>query len=116
MSRTTLAAAILFAGAVACTPSMLEPLPLDIELQASRTTAAPGDTVLFVADAQGGNLVGLQIDYGDTNSDLFSTAGARTARVTFRHAYLERGTFTVRVTVTDAAAGIKEATTEVRVN
>jgi len=116
MLRTTLAAAILLAGAIVCTPSALEPLPLDIELQASRTTAAPGDTVLFVADAQGGSLVGLQIDYGDTNSDLFSAAGARTARVTFRHAYQQPGTFTVRVIVTDATAGQKEATTEVRVN
>ena len=72
--------------------------------------------MLFVADAQGGSLVGLQIDYGDTNSDLFSAAGARTARVTFRHAYQQVGTFTVRVIVTDASAGQKEATTEVRVN
>ncbi len=116
MSRTTIAAALLLAGAIGCSASTLEPLPLDVDIQASRTTAAPGDTVVFVANAQGGNLIGLQIDYGDTNSDVFGAAGARTARVTFRHAYQARATYTVRVIVTDASAGQKEATTEVRVN
>jgi hypothetical protein len=58
----------------------------------------------------------VQIDYGDTNSDLFSASGARTARVTFRHAYEQRATYVVRVIVTDATLGQKEATIEVRVN
>jgi hypothetical protein len=108
--------AFLLAGAVACTTEPLEPLPLDITVAASRATAAPGDTVTFVADAQGGNLVGVQIDYGDTGADQFSTSGARTARVTFKHVYQQPATYTVRVVVTDASAGQKEASVEVRVN
>lgn len=107
---------LLVAGVFACSPSSLEPLPLDVTIQASRATAAPGDTVTFVADAQGGTLLGLQVDYGDNNTDQYSTGGARTAKVTFRHAYQQRGTYTVRVVVTDAAAGQKEASVEVSVN
>jgi hypothetical protein len=95
---------------------MLEPNPLDIGIEASPTTAVVGDTVTFVASAQGGVLVGVEIDYGDSSVDQFGTSGARTARVTFRHAYTQSGTYTVKAVVTDAAAGQKQATIEVRVN
>ena len=78
-------------------------------------TAAPGDTISFVATAQGGNLIGVETDYGDSTADQYATGGARNAKVTFRHAYEARGTFTVRVTVTDGVAGQKSATVEVRV-
>ena len=43
-----------FALAAAACQSSLEPLPLEISVAASRTTAAPGDTVVFVATMQGG--------------------------------------------------------------
>jgi hypothetical protein len=115
MSRT-LVGALLLAGAMSCSVDPIEPLPLDLTIEANRTTAAPGDTVTFVADAQGGSLIGIEINYGDDSSDLFSTAGARTAHVTFRHAYQQPATYTVRVIVTDASAGQKEATVEIRVN
>jgi hypothetical protein len=85
-------------------------------MEASRLTAAPGDTITFVANAQGGSLLGLEIDYGDNSNDTFSTSGARTARVTFRHAYQDRASYVVRVVVTDALAGQKETSLEVRVN
>jgi PKD domain-containing protein len=108
--------AILLVGVVACAGSMLEPLPLDVNIEASRATAAPGDTIIFVVNAQGGSLFGVEVSYGDSVAEQFGTGGARTARVTFRHAYLLRGTYQVRAVVTDAIAGQKEATTEVRVN
>jgi plastocyanin len=104
------------AGVVACSPSQLEPLPLEVTVAASRTTAAPGDTIAFIVTAQGGNLFGLEINFGDGGTDQFGTGGARTARHTFRHAYLQRGTYLVQVRATDALAGPKEATVEVRVN
>jgi hypothetical protein len=109
-----LAAAIALAGA--CTQSSLDALPLEITVAASRTTAAPGDTILFVATIQGGSLLGLDVDYGDNTADQYGTSGARTGKVTFRHAYTARGTFTTKITVTDAAAGQKNASVEVRVN
>ncbi|MGQ0641782.1 MAG: PKD domain-containing protein [Gemmatimonadaceae bacterium] len=107
--------AFLLVGVIACSTKPLEPLPLEITIAANRTTAAPGDTITFVTDAQGGSLVGVEIDYGDTATDAFATGGARTARVTFRHAFQQRANYTVRVVVTDALAGQKEASVEVRV-
>jgi hypothetical protein len=105
-----------FALAAACSQSSLEALPLEITVAASRTTAAPGDTILFVATVQGGSLLGLDVDYGDSTVDQYGTAGARTGKVTFRHAYTVRGTFTTKITVTDAFAGQKNASVEIRVN
>ena len=114
-------AAIVFTIAVAsaalgCTESTLAPLPLDITVTASRTTAAPGDTILFVATIQGGSLLGLDADYGDSSVDQYGTAGARTGKVTFRHAYAARGTFTTKITLTDATLGQKTASIDVHVN
>jgi len=100
----------------ACTQSTLAPLPLDISVAASRATAAPGDTVVFVATVQGGSLLGLDADYGDQTVDQYGTAGARTGKVSFRHAYSARGTFTVKITVTDATAGQRAASVQVIVN
>ncbi len=116
MSRNALSCLAIVIGLAACSPSTLEPLPLDIGVEASRTTAVLGDSITFVVSAQGGILVGVEIAYGDTTTEQFGTSGARTARVTFRHAYQQRGTFTVRAVVTDAVAGQKEATTEIRIN
>jgi hypothetical protein len=87
----------------------LEPLPLTIGIEASQTTAAPGDAINFLVSAQGGDLVGIETDYGDGSAEQYATGGARTARVTFRHAYSGAGTYEVRATVTDARAGSKVA-------
>ena len=109
---------LLIAGlalAAACQASSLEALPLQISVTASRTTAAPGDTIVFIATIQGGSLLGLDADYGDSTTEQFGTAGARTGKVTFRHAYSARGTFTTKITVTDASAGQKNASVQVRV-
>ena len=75
-----------------------------------------GAQVTFTVSAAGNNLVGVVMEYGDAGTDLYATGGARTARVTFRHAYDSAGTFTVRAIVTDATAGESEATTSIVVN
>lgn len=116
MTRNSLSRLAILIGLAACAPSTLEPKPLDVGVEADRTTVATGDTLNFVVTAQGGALVGVEIDYGDNNLDQFGTGGAHTARVTFRHAYSQTGTYTVKAVVTDAAAGQKQATIEVRVN
>jgi hypothetical protein len=100
----------------ACGDYKLEPLPLQIGLEASRLTSAPGDTINFLAIAQGGSLLNVTIDFGDGTNDLFSTGGARTARITFKHAFDSTGTFQVEATVIDAAAGAKTATIQVAIN
>jgi hypothetical protein len=94
----------------------IEPLELQVAVEANRATAATGDTITFAVDAQGGGLVGVRIEYGDTAGDLFVTSGARTAHITFRHAYSATGTFTVTATVTDSnPEAEKSATMVVRV-
>jgi hypothetical protein len=113
--RRTLVRSFLLLALAACGDGTLDPLPLLISVHASPTTAAPGDAVTFVVTAQGGNLLGVEIDYGDTNTDLRGAGGARTARVTFTHAYSATGTYQVRARVTDAIGGDKDATVEVRV-
>ena len=100
---------------VACGESTLEPLPLDIKIETSRTTAAPGDTINFVVVTQGGVLLGIDIDYADGSGDQYGTGGARTARVSFRHAYTGRGIYHVNATVTDGTAGQKKAAVDIHI-
>ena len=96
--------------------AVISPGDVSISLSASSSTAHPGDTVSFVVNAAGNNLFGVAIEYGDSNTDLYSTGGALSARVTFKHVYESTGTFTVRAIVTDAIAGEKEASTSIVVN
>jgi hypothetical protein len=106
---------VLLSGLVACGDASLDPLPLQISIQAGRVTAAPHDPISFVVTAQGGNLLGVAIDYGDNTTEQYGAGGARTARVTFSHVYSAAGTYEVRARVTDAIAGDKDATVEIRV-
>ena len=114
MRRALLTSMLVIAGA--CGESTLDPLPLVVTVSPSKSVATPRDTITFRVSAQGGNLIGLQIDYADSNSDQFGTSGARTAEITFHHAYTTAGTYQVTVTVTDGLAGQKRASTEIRVN
>src|SRR5206468_3374572 len=115
MSR--LLVALTLAGMLAaCGDATLEPLPLDVALVANPLTAVAGDTISFSVTAQGGSLFGVEMDYGDGVVEPYGTSGARTARVTFRHAFKLKGTYTVSVTATDASAGQKKANLDVRVN
>jgi hypothetical protein len=106
---------VLLLAAAACHGSTLEPLPLDIRMTANRSTAAPGDTVSFVITAQGGSLVGVDVEFGDGADTTFATSGARTAQLTFRHAFASLGVFTVNATIVDAFAGEKSTTSVINV-
>ncbi|MBV6522506.1 MAG: hypothetical protein MNPFHGCM_02654 [Gemmatimonadaceae bacterium] len=117
MTSWRLAILLAVSGLMACDKSTVEPVAsLTIDLSASTEIAAPGDTISLVAAAKGPNLVGLEIDFGDTTSEIYPTHGASQARVTFRHAYTARGTFTVRVVVTDGTADQKDDSVDIRVN
>jgi len=114
--RRRLLGALGLVGVVAgCARTSLEALPLSVSVEASKALAAPGDTIIFVATAQGGSLFGLELDYADGTGDQYPTSGARTARVSFHHAYAVRGVYEVRATVTDAVDGQKNASVEIRV-
>lgn len=106
---------LVLIGFAACDDATLDPLPLDVRIEASRATAAPGDTIGFVVSAQGASLVGVAMVFGDGNGDQLATGGARTAQVTFPHAYSAAGVYEASATVTDAVAGDKSASVEVRV-
>jgi hypothetical protein len=106
---------MLLAGLAACGDATLDPLPLDIRIQASSVMTFPETPISFVVTAQGGELLGVTVDYGDGATDQYGAGGARTARVTFHHSYAAAGTYQVRATVTDAVAGEREAGVEVRV-
>jgi hypothetical protein len=112
--RRILLAAILM-GVAACADASITPLPLQISVQASKTTVAAGESIDLIVTAQGGNLFGVEVDYGDTSLDQYGTSGARTAQVTFRHAFTTRGTYDVKATVTDAVAGQKQTTIRITV-
>ncbi len=99
-----------------CSAETLGPQPLSISIEASRISAAPGDSISFQVTARGGQLVGIAADYGDGSEDQMGTSGARTARVTFRHAFEAPGTYLVLATVTDALAGPKDASVSVRID
>ena len=113
--RRFLLTSILVVASAAC-ESTLDPLPLTVTVSPSKSVTTPRDTITFRVTAQGGSLVGLQIDYADSSSDQFGTSGARTADIAFHHAYTTAGTYQVTVTVTDGFAGQKKASTEIRVN
>jgi len=113
MKRLLVAGAAILSSA--CGPATLENLPLQISVEAAPATAAVGDTVYFIATVQGNSLLGLNVDFGDGAADSYGTAGARTGRVTFRHPFVSRGTYTVKITVTDGDAAQKAASVDVQI-
>jgi hypothetical protein len=99
----------------ACDPYETEPLPLDITVSAERTQAAPGDSILFEINAQGGSLLGIDLVWGDGQTRAIQTVGAQTANVRQRHAYAQPGVYDMSASVSDAEAGSKTATLSIRI-
>jgi hypothetical protein len=93
--------ALLLATGVACGPSSLEPLPLDGSLTASPNPADAGEEVQFTVNAQGTQLLSLELDYGDGDDDLQSVVGSRTARWTQPHAFDAPGQYTVTARINE---------------
>jgi plastocyanin len=113
--RRLLVGMVMLCAQLACGDGALPPLPLAITITPSKTTAAAGESVTFVVNAQGGNLFGIEIDYGDSVTEQLNTAGARTARHTFQHAFGTAGTYEVEAMVTDGSAGTMAAAVVVTV-
>ena len=106
----------LAATTVACRPPTSSEIGISIFMEANPTVVQVGDTVTFIVNISANNLFGVVIAYGDSVSDQYSTGGASTARVTFKHAYANSGTFTARATVSDAIVGDREVTQLIVVN
>jgi hypothetical protein len=109
----------ILAGVVAsviacgCSSSTEPPRALNVSVAASAPSAQAGDTLSFVVEATGSNLVGVTIDYGDDESAQYATGGATSAHVTFKHAFSSAGEFVVQAVVTDALSGEKGASVAV---
>ena len=115
MRRLTIGVFLLAAVTASCIDA-IDPLPLDITMTASKATTVAADSISFVVNAQGNTLLGVEADFGDGSAAATQpTQGARTAKVTFRHAYTGIGTFQVTATVTDAVLGSKSATVQVQI-
>lgn len=107
--------ALLLVGTASCTIDELEPLPLAITIQAVPSTAGATQEIIFEFTAQGGQLLGLLLEYGDNATAEVDLRGSRTAEGELRHAYTASGVYTVTATVEDAGLGSKQATTSVTV-
>jgi hypothetical protein len=114
MRRLTIGALLLAAVTASCLDDV-DPLPLDITMTASKMATVAADSISFVVNAQGNALLGIDADFGDGATVTQPTQGARTAKVTFRHAYTGIGTFQVTATVTDAVLGSKSASVQVSI-
>ena len=111
--RGLLACALVVAAMTACIGSA-EPLPLSVTIQAP-TSGNTIDSVSIVVTAQGNSLIGVETSFGDGTTGSFSTSGARTATVTFRHRYTQAGTYQVTSQVSDAVLGQKAATAQLNI-
>jgi hypothetical protein len=114
MRRTALTWALV-AFCAGCGDISLDPLPFEVAIEASSATVAVGESVNFLVITQGGRLLGVDTDYGDGRTDQYGMGGARTARVSFSHAFEAAGAYDVRATVTDAVAGQKDASVTITV-
>jgi hypothetical protein len=112
MRRSMLSCLLL--AALACGGGS-EPRPLEIAIEASRTTATANQAVGFVVNVQGRQLLGVTIDYDDGAIEQSVLHSSTTARVVFEHSFTVAGTYQVRATVVDAIVGSKDASIEVRI-
>jgi hypothetical protein len=102
--------------ATACTTIVDSPPPLSLSLEVDRTTALTGQEFEFTYDAEGGNLVGLALDFGDGAVDSIPLFGARTAAGFRSHTYGAPGTFMVTAVLTAPPQGSRTASVSVTVS
>jgi hypothetical protein len=108
--------AVLAAVALCACAGSVEPLPLGISISTTPAAPAVGDTVTFVTTAQGDNLLGVDIDFGDGGTDGFDIPFGQTARNTFKHVYLAAGTYSAAATIAQLDSTTKTATATVQVH
>jgi hypothetical protein len=115
-TRVLVALAALAFAASGCGFDTLEPLPLDITIIADKLVTLPSDSITFEIRAQGANLLGITVEWGDDTSYMLPTGGARTAEISgIRHAYDVSGVYQVSAAVDDRAGARKSATLEITI-
>jgi PKD repeat protein len=114
--KLSLAAIIAAVVLSACGGGSVSPLPIAISVTTSPASPAVGDSVTFVANAQGSGVTAMDADYGDGKVEAVQVPFARTVRNTFKHAYSAAGTYTAAFSVTQADNTTKSATATVQVH
>jgi len=110
----TLSALLL--GVAACNTGVSSPPPLSLTLEVDRTSAVVGGQFEFTFGAEGQNLVGLVIDFGDGVSDSIPLFGAQSAAGLRDHSYETPGTFVVLAELTAPPQGSRTASVSVTVS
>jgi hypothetical protein len=100
----------------ACTTILDSPPPLSLSLEVDRATALVGEEFEFTYGAEGDNLVGLALDFGDGAVDSIPLYGARTAAGFRAHSYGAPGTFVVTAELTAPPQGFRTASVSVTVS
>jgi hypothetical protein len=108
-------ARLVLAGCIVGCVDPVDPRPLAITITATPVAAAVGETITFIIDAQGGQLLQIDTQYGDGESSTLATNGATTAHVTLTHAYSATGTYQVIARALDGVEGQKDATVQVTI-
>lgn len=103
-------------GSVACDTGVEPPRALTLSLEVDRTEATLGQEFEFTYSAEGQNLVGLVIDFGDGVRDSIPLFGAQTADGFRDHGYLSPGSFEVTAELTAPPQGSRTATVSVTVS
>jgi hypothetical protein len=110
------ALAALAIAAYGCGFDAVEPLPLDITITADPLDTVPADSITFDIRAQGEDLLGITVEWGDdTDPYILPTGGARTAEARVRHAYELSGVYQVSAAVDDGAGDRKSATLSITI-
>ena len=77
--------------------------PLGVEISAVPPRPTVGDSVEFVVEASGVNLIVLRLDYGDGAKDSLSAEGAVGATLRRKHAYESVGVYVASGSVVDVS-------------
>jgi hypothetical protein len=114
MKRFTFAALAAGLLCAACVESTAPPA-FAISATVDRATITPGDSVNFVVQASGQNLLRLNVAFGDATTferDLF---GAQTVTANLRHTYPAAGQFTMTAVITAVSGETRQTTVGVQV-
>ena len=107
-----LSVAVLLA---ACLDPIRPKPPLNVTITATPMSAAVGQEITFVVDAQGNDLLQVGAFFGDGSTESVDTGGATTARITLAHAYTAAGTYDVIGRAVDGVEGQRDVTIQVTV-
>ena len=106
----------LVLGITSCGLLTTEAIPLFIDIVATPTSVAVGDTVTMVVTVTGSGLNALYMNYADGTGASVTVVGATAGKATFAKRYTATGLFPVIGTVVDQFGAQKADTVVVTVH